>query len=111
MDMNMLAMANNLEQGLEKENSLAVAREQNRFLETAIGAAVNKGIDMGIRAIFPNFLEDAVISLKDSLFQDGLTSMVRSAIDRTLEFGRRAMRFFQRAIWEFGRGKRCVREW
>jgi len=36
MDFNILEMTNNLTQNLEKENSVALVQEQNRFFETTV---------------------------------------------------------------------------
>ena len=51
---------------LEKNNNLDIKNnllEQNQknFLETTLGKAINAAVDLGIRAILPNFVEDCKI--------------------------------------------------
>ena len=41
--------------------------EQKSFLETNLGQVINAGVDLGIRALLPGFLEENVIEIKDSL--------------------------------------------
>lgn len=43
---------------LETEN---IGEEQNKFLESTFGKVVNTGIDIALRAILPNSIEDEVI--------------------------------------------------
>ncbi|MCL2382801.1 MAG: hypothetical protein FWC79_01160 [Oscillospiraceae bacterium] len=94
MNSNILEMTNSLGQSVGRENSLTIAREQDRFFDTTLGRVINRGIDLGIRAIFPEFLENKVIDVKDALINEGLNSAIRTAIDQTLELGRRALSDF-----------------
>ncbi|MCL2355151.1 MAG: hypothetical protein FWC68_04710, partial [Oscillospiraceae bacterium] len=94
MNSGILEMTNTLSQSVGIGNSLALSREQNRFFDTTIGRAINRGIDLGIRAIFPDFLEDKVIEVKDALINEGLSSAIGTAIDQALELGRRALSEF-----------------
>jgi len=54
---------------------------------------VNRGIDIGIRLVFPDFLEDGIREVKDSLIQDGFGAALRTAVDQTLQLGRQALDF------------------
>ena len=49
------------------ENNIINERAQKKFLETMLGKTINTAIDIGIRAIFPNFVEDQVINIKNNL--------------------------------------------
>ena len=62
---------NNLEknQNISLNNNLINEKSQKNFLETIIGKAVNTAIDIGIRAVLPEFVEDQVINLKNNLFE------------------------------------------
>ena len=60
MDINELEKNNNLENDIKQENN------QKNFLETALGKTINFAIDIGIRAILPDFIEEQVINLKDN---------------------------------------------
>lgn len=74
---------NNIENNIEKE--------QKNFLDTMIGKAVNTAIDIGIRALLPNFVEDQIVNLKDNLFKLGLKDGINKTIEDTIEMGRSAI--------------------
>ena len=48
-------------QDLEIDNNINNEREQKNFLETMLGKTINTAVDIGIRAIFPEFLEEQII--------------------------------------------------
>ena len=58
--MSEIALENNLTNNITNEN------EQKSFLETTIGKAVNTGLDIGIRYLLPDLVEEQVIDIKDS---------------------------------------------
>ena len=45
-------------------NELVTSQEQNNFLNTTIGKVVNTAVDLGLRWILPNFIEDQVIDIR-----------------------------------------------
>ena len=59
-----LALENNISNQLVNQN------EQKSFLETTLGKVINLGLDTGIRALLPNFLEEQVIDVKNEIFQN-----------------------------------------
>ena len=81
---NNLYLSNNIEQ--EK-----LEKEQNSFLQTNLGRAINGGIDLGLRALLPNFIEDEVISIKDSLITEGFSAAISTAIEEATNLGKSAM--------------------
>ena len=62
---------NNLEKNnqIEINNEIVNEQEQKSFLETTLGRVINTGIDIGIRAILPDFIEDQIIEIKDTLLE------------------------------------------
>lgn len=46
---------------IEIEN---IGEEQNKFLESTFGKVINTGIDIALRAILPNSIEDEIIRNK-----------------------------------------------
>lgn len=50
-------MENVLNNSIELNNNLEIEKEQNNFLETTLGKTINTGIDIGIRAILPDYIE------------------------------------------------------
>ena len=81
---NNLCLSNNIEQ--EK-----LEKEQNSFLQTNLGRAINGGIDLGLRVLLPNFIEDEVISIKDSLITEGFSAAISTAIEEATNLGKSAM--------------------
>ncbi len=67
------------------ENNLVNEKSQRNFLETTLGKTINTAIDIGIRAILPDFVENQIINIKDNLFyyglKDGITKTIKDAID------------------------------
>ena len=60
-------MENVLNNSIELNNNLEIEKEQKNFLETTLGKTINTGIDIGIRAILPDYIEEQIIDLKDNL--------------------------------------------
>ena len=53
------------------DTSMNLENEQINFLETTLGKTINIGLDLGLRALLPNAIEDGVIALKDSILENG----------------------------------------
>mgnify|MGYP001084677605 CR=1 FL=1 len=61
MEMNNLERNNNI----TLENNLVNEKTQKNFLETTLGKTINTALDIGIRAVLPDFVENQVINIKD----------------------------------------------
>ena len=72
-------------------NELVNEHIQKNFLETNLGKAINTAVDIGIRAIFPDFFEDQIIDIKDNLLNYGLKDGIRQTIDDAIDIGRSAI--------------------
>ena len=72
-------------------NELVNEHIQKNFLETNLGKAINPAVDIGIRAIFPDFFEDQIIDIKDNLLNYGLKDGIRQTIDDAIDMGRSAI--------------------
>lgn len=85
----------NIENGLELNNNLNnkndLSNEQNVFLSSMLGKAINKGLDFGLRAILPDFVEEQVIDVKDSLLNFGLKEGISKAIEGAINLGKSAI--------------------
>ena len=57
---------------LEVNNKIVNEKTQKSFLESTLGKAVNTAIDIGLRAILPDFVENQVIGIKNNLLNYGL---------------------------------------
>ena len=76
-------ISNNLTNSLSSTltNSTSLSNQQNSFLQSNLWKTINSGLDVGIRALLPDFLEDAVIGIKDALVNNGLQGGIQKAID------------------------------
>lgn len=78
-----LALENNITNNLEKE--------QNNFLKNTIWKAVDSGLDIGIKALLPNYIEDKVIEIKDNIIKYGLKEGIQKSIQNAIDTGKSAM--------------------
>ena len=83
-----------LENNLENNNSLTIEKEQMNFLDTNIGQAINTGVNFGLKAILPDFVEDEIIEVKDALIKGGLKEAVSTAIDKAINIGKSFLGIF-----------------
>ena len=77
---------NNLENSIEKE--------QNNFLETTLGKAINVGLDLGIRALFPDLIEDQIINIKDTFLNEGFKEGINEIVDSAIDLGKSVIGIF-----------------
>ena len=88
-----LAINNNL--NLENNNSNNVSLDdQKSFLETNLGQVVNGGVDLGLKALLPDIIEDEVIEIKDSIITDGFSAGIKTAIDNVIDMGKSVLGIF-----------------
>lgn len=83
---------NNIEQNLNGEElnqqELVTAKEQESFLDTTLGKVINTAVDLGLRWILPDFIENQIIEVKDSLITGGLKEGIDKAINSAVELGK-----------------------
>lgn len=84
---------NNLERNNNNilENGLVNEKTQKSFLETTLGKTINTAVDIGIRAILPEFIEEQVINIKDNLMNYGLKEGITKTIDDAVDLGKSAI--------------------
>lgn len=76
------------------ENELTNEKEQKSFLETTLGKTINTAVDIGLRWILPDFLENQIIDVKDSLIKGGIKEGINTAIDEAVDMGKSIMGIF-----------------
>lgn len=72
-------------------NNLNLEKNENNFLNSTLGKVVNNAIDIGIRYILPDLIEEEAIDIKDSLIKNGLKEGVQTAIDNAVTLGKSAI--------------------
>lgn len=85
---------NNLKTTNEIKNSLVTEKSQNNFLESALGKTINKAIDIGLKWILPDLIEDEIILIKDNLIKGGLKEGINSAINSAINLGKSTIGIF-----------------
>lgn len=90
---NSIAIQSNL--NLDNNNSNNITyEEQKSFLETNLGQVINGGIDLGLKALLPDIIEDEVIEIKDSIITDGFKAGIKTAIDNVVDMGKSVLGIF-----------------
>lgn len=72
----------------DNQNELVKVEEQNKFLNSTIGKVINTAIDLGLRWILPDFVENQLIDVKNALIKGGLKSGLDKAVQSGIELGR-----------------------
>ena len=86
--MNNLELSTNIDKGKNLEN------RQNNFWETTLGKTINSAIDIGLRWVLPDLIENEFIEVKDSLIKGGLKEGVNKAINSAINLGKSALGIF-----------------
>lgn len=91
---NELAIENSI--NLDNNNNLGniTYEKQKSFLETNLGQVINGGIDIGLRAVLPDIIEDEIIEIKDSIITDGFSAGIKTAIDNVVDMGKSVLGIF-----------------
>lgn len=81
---------------LDNNNNLGnvTYEKQKSFLESNLGQVINGGIDLGLRALLPDVIEDEIIEIKDSIITDGFSAGVKTAIDNVVDMGKSVLGIF-----------------
>lgn len=74
-----------IENNLKTEINNEIKIKQQNFLESDLGKVINAGIDIGLKSVLPDFVENQIIEIKDAImesgFKEGLKQVINSAID------------------------------
>jgi len=82
---------NNLENNNTVANYIATAENQNRFLETTLGKTVNTALDVGLRYLLPDVVEDQIIEIKDTIIEKGFKEGLDKTIESAVNLGKSAI--------------------
>ena len=72
-------------------NKIELDKNQSRFLESTMGKVINTGINLGLRAILPDLIENQIIEIKDTLLREGLKEGINKAISSAIDLGKSAV--------------------
>lgn len=80
-----------MEMELRQTDQLMLESNQSKFLDSTLWKTINNGIDIGLRYLFPDIIEDEIIELKDNLVNLGLKDGVKKSVDSVIETGKEAL--------------------
>jgi hypothetical protein len=92
---------------LENNNNLEV--KQNDFLKSTLGVAINAGVNLGIRALLPNIIEDQVIEIKDAILNSGFKEGIKQAITSAIDLGKSAIGIFTGKFENVGQARTAIK--
>ena len=90
-------MENNLIELNDKAKEIlnfVVSDIQNNCLKSEFGKAINSGIDIGIRYIFPDYIENQIINLKNNIYNYGVKDGLSKTMDEAISYGKSAIGIF-----------------
>ncbi len=70
----------------EMTNNLKEMQEE--FLESTLGQVINNGIDVGLKAILPDWIENDIIDIKDTIINEGFKEGLKLLIDKSINIGK-----------------------
>ncbi len=77
-----------LNKNISNEQTEDIGEKQNKFLEGTFGKIVNTGIDIALRAILPNAIENEIIGIKNVIINDGFKEGLKAAINAANNIGK-----------------------
>lgn len=79
---------------LEKEIKNEINIQDNNFLQTTLGQTINSAVDIGLKVLLPDFLEDQIIDVKDTFIKQGFKEGVNSIVENAINLGKSAIGIF-----------------
>ena len=77
-----------IDQNLETKN---LEEKQNTFLQSTLGKTINTAVDVGLKMILPDILEDQLIDVKNAILNNGFKEGVNTAIQSAIHLGKSAL--------------------
>ena len=88
---------------LEKNN------KRENFLNSTLWKTINNGIDIGLRYLLPDLVEDEIIDLKNNLVNLGLKDGIKKSIDNIIETGKEAIGILSGNFENIGQVQRVIK--
>lgn len=85
---NTIEKKENVELLVEEE---VTVENQNKFLQTTLGKTINIALDIGLRGILPDMIEEQIIDIKNVLLTNGLKEGIDAAIKSAIDLGKSAL--------------------
>ena len=82
---------NEINNEIDLQNNTLNVDKQKNFLESTLGKTINSAVDIGIRALLPDFIDEQIINIKNNLMNYGLKEGITKTIDDAIDLGKSAM--------------------
>lgn len=79
-----LKIENNVNQNLGDK----FIEAQRNFLETDIGKAINMAVDIGLKSVLPDLIDDQIIEIKNTILEQGFSEGLKEIINSGINFGK-----------------------
>ena len=79
---------------LENKINNEISNSQNNFLETTLGQTINSAVDIGLKVLLPDFVENQIIEVKDTFIKQGFKEGVNSIVENVVNLGKSALGIF-----------------
>lgn len=84
--------SNNINNELDNNLNYNFSKEkQNNFLETTLGKTINTALNVGLKYLLPNIIEEQVIEIKDTIIKDGFKEGINKTVESAIDLGKSAM--------------------
>lgn len=70
----------------EINTEIELENKQQNFFKSFLGKTINGAIDIGLRALLPDLIEEQVIDIKNALIENGLQEGINTAINSGKDF-------------------------
>lgn len=78
-----------MELGIEKiNNNIEIEKSQQNFLESNIGKVINTTLNIGLKYLLPDLIEDEIIDIKDTLIKEGWDKGLEKIIEEGINIGK-----------------------
>lgn len=81
----------NIVQDLNQSLGDNLLEAQKSFLESDIGKAINMAVDIGLKSVLPDLIEDQIIDVKDAILEQGFSEGIKEVINSGINFGKSAL--------------------
>lgn len=83
-----LDIGTELEKEVNNKYTLNLYDKQKNFLETDLGKTINSALDIGLKAILPNLIENQIIEIKDVILKQGFKEGIKETINSGIDIGK-----------------------
>ena len=99
----------NIELENREEVTLEKSNTKENFLNSTLWKTINNGIDIGLRYLLPDLIEDEIVDLKDNLINFGLKEGIKKSIDSVIQTGKEAVGIFSGNFENIGQLQRAIK--